>query len=139
VLRNCYKIPVDKLIVEFDIRTVYKVSLFIDELNSEKIKIVIADNKDRFRRAVYEILMGRYNNDLYGKEKVSGKTVNITAIKFKRRNNSNIRIYCKEYIDSQIPNVKSVVMICTYDKRTQKIDKKLRSFINRISGYEYEI
>lgn len=53
----------------------------------------------------------------------------------KRKGKSkNIRIYCKEFF---IDN-KKVVMIIEYNKKTQKIDKKLKNKLETIGGYNYD-
>lgn len=106
MLRNCIEIPLEPFRLDFGIKNIYKVSLYIDEENQADIYGVISENRSRFRRAIYELLQGRYNFELYGKEGISDKTRNITAFKFKRRRNSNYRIYCKEYINEHLPNEK---------------------------------
>ncbi len=137
MVRNCTKIPLESFKSEFGIKNIYNISLYIDEENKDEIWEIVSTNIDRFRRALYELLQGRYNNDLYGKEDVSENTKNITAFKFKRRKDTNYRIYCKEYIDEDSPNVKKVVMITVYNKKTQKIDKKIKQLLEKIAKYEY--
>jgi len=139
VVRKCEKIDLAPFIREFNIKNVWQISLYVDEKNKLEIYELIEKNNNRFKRAVYVLLQGNYHNDLYGKEDVSGKTRNITAFKFKRRHNSNYRIYCHEYFDEFLPNVKKVVMIIVYNKKSQKIDKKLKSILEKISKYNYEI
>ena len=73
-----------------------------------------------------------YNSDLYGKEEISEKTKNVTAIKFKGK--ENIRIGCKEFFRRG----KKVVMIVKIIKKVQKNDKKLRNIYETIGGYDYE-
>ncbi len=137
--RKCENISLDAFKKEFKIQNIFDIQLYVDSQNKSEVFNVIQENKERFRSAIYVILGGLYNDDLYGKEKVSAKTSSITAIKFKRTKSKNLRIYCKEYIDSKSPNIKKIVMICTYDKKTQKIDKKLKTVIEKIAKYEYEI
>ncbi|NOX87034.1 MAG: hypothetical protein GXO86_13925 [Chlorobi bacterium] len=139
MIRNCTEIPLDDFRIEFGIRSIFNVSLFVDEENHAEILKILSENTDRFRRAVFELLQGRYNNELYGKEDISDKTKNITAFKFKKRRGTNYRIYCKEYIDDFSPNMKKVVMIQVYNKKTRKIDKKLKQLLESIAKYEYEI
>ncbi len=124
---------------EFYIKNIFDIYLYVDEENKFKILEFIKENKDRFRSAIYVLLKGGYNNELYGKESISNKTKYITAFKFKKRKNSNYRIYCKEHIDESTPNIKKVVMITVHNKKTQKIDKRIKSILERISKYNYEI
>ena len=137
--RKCIEIPLEPFRNEFGIRSISNVSLFVDEENNAEIYKILSENTDRFRRAIFELLQGRYNNELYRKEEISGKTKNITAFKFKKRRGTNYRIYCKEYIDEHSPNIKKVVMITVYNKKTQKIDKKLKQTLESIAKYDYEI
>ncbi|NOX45525.1 MAG: hypothetical protein GXO89_00925 [Chlorobi bacterium] len=111
--------------------------LFVDGDNANKIFEIIQKNNNRFKRALYEMLLGRYNNDLYGKENVSPKTKYVTAIKFKKRGNANLRIYCIEIFKDLTPNYKRIIMVDSYHKKTNKIDKKLKNFIENIGTYEY--
>ena len=138
MLRKCEKIETEHFKRELNIKSLWKISLYADEENKKNIYDVIAQNMNRFRRALYELLQGNYNNDLYGVEKISAKTKNITAFKFKRKKTTNYRIYCKEYKDDILPNVKKVVMILVYNKKTHKVDKKLKSVLEKIVQYDYE-
>lgn len=139
MVRECDKIPLEHFIKEFSIRNIHLISLYVDKKNKSEIINLISQNKDRFRRAVYVLLQGTYNNDLYGKENISKKTKNITAFKFKRRKSSNYRIYCKEYIDELNLNTKNVVMIAVHNKKTQKFDNKTKTIITKISKYDYSL
>ncbi len=138
MLRECSKIDLSPFIAEFRIKNVFSILLYYDEENQKEILDHISRNIDRFRRAVYVILQGRYNNDLYGKEKVSAATINITAIKFKKRKNANYRIYCKEFPDEVFPNRKKIVMVAVYNKKSQKNDKRIKTLIQKIARYEYK-
>ncbi len=137
--RTASEIPLSAFIAEFGIKTIHRVSLYVDEKNKDEIFDIISQNRDRFRRAVYVLLQGNYNNELYGKENISKKTYNLTAIKFKKRKNANYRIYCKEYIDEYSPNIKKVVMVSAYNKKSMKISKKLKQHLNTIAEYEYNL
>ncbi len=72
---------------------------------------------------------------LYRKEAVSEKAKNITAMKFAKK--ENVRIYCKEYMETESQKEKKVVMLCCYYKKEMK-NRKLRSLIENLGGYEYE-
>lgn len=136
--RICKKISLGPFKKEHGIRTIQQIELFYDVENAEKILGVISENKNRFERALFEIVNGRYNNDLYGKENFSTKTQHITAIKFKKSHNNNYRIYCKEYHDDKVPNRRKIVMAGIYNKKSQKLTKTIKTYLNSISEYEYE-
>ncbi len=132
------EISLQAFINAFNLRSLHSVSIFVDLKNKDEIFDIIANNSDRFRRALYVLLQGNYNSELYAKENINKKTSNLTAFKFKRTKGSNYRIYCKEYFDLNYPNIKKVVMITSVNKRTQKVDKKLKTLLESIAKYEYE-
>ena len=136
--RKCSEIPLNWFKNNLKITTLFQLELFVDCENKEEIFALMQNYMHRFRSSLYVMILGNYNNDLYGKENVSDKSRNMTAIKFKHGKNENPRIYCKEFFDSKIPNYKKVVMISSYNKKTDKIDKKLKNFIETINNYEYE-
>ncbi len=138
--RECVNIPVDVLAKKLGISYLFEncsVEVYVDKENKEEILKVLLDNEHKFRKAFYFILRCQYENDVYGKESIDEKTRFLTAIKLKGR--TNIRIYCKEYFVDQCPSNKKVVLIGVYYKKTQKIDKKLKSYLHKISEYEYKI
>lgn len=138
--RECVKIPLEKLAAILDVRYNYpkcKVRIYIDKENAEEIINKLAEYRDKARRVMMYILRCAYENDFYGKEKIDNSTKGLTAIKFKGRD--NVRIYCKEYYHDEHGLNKSIVFIAVYNKKTQKIDKKLKSFLKKISKYEYKI
>ena len=139
MIRNCSEIPLNDLKNQYNINNIYNIYLYVDNKNKSEIYRIIENNKDRFKRGIYTLLQWRYNNELYGKEEFSKKSKGITAFKFKKRKNSNYRIYCKEIFDESSLNVKKVIMVFAYNKKTQKIDKKLKQLIEKISKYDYEI
>jgi len=106
--------------------------IFVDAVNKKEIEAVLRKNFKKFRRVVYEINKNHYNSDLYGKEDVSAKAKNVTAIKFKGK--ENIRIGCKEFFR----NGKKVVMIVKIIKKSQKNDKKIKKIYETIGGYDYD-
>lgn len=138
MIRNFTKIPLNKFKQEHGIRTVHQVELFIDNESFNDISELMGLYKDGFQRALYEMVMGRYNNDLYGKEEISNKTKGVTAIKFKRKQKNNFRIYCREFIDDIVKNRKKIVMITVHNKKSQGLTKKEKTIIASISKYEYE-
>lgn len=110
----------------------FTTEIYVDLVNKEEIEEAIQNNLKKFRRVVYEMHKNHYNSDLYGKEEISEKTKNVTAIKFKGK--ENIRIGCKEFFRRG----KKVVMIVKIIKKVQKNDKKLRNIYETIGGYDYE-
>lgn len=86
--RSCKKIELDSFVRHLKIRNVWRISLYIDVQYETEIIQILQKNKNRFQRALFVLLNGRYHNDLYGKETISNKTKNITAFKFiKKREN----------------------------------------------------
>ena len=117
-----------------------KIELRIDEQNSEKILSFLKrkdkngnlKNKKKFTRILYTALQGKYNRDIYSKEEVSNKAKNVTAMKFKGK--ENIRIGCKEiFCDG-----KKIIMVTEFYKKTQKNSKREIAIYETIGGYEYE-
>lgn len=139
MLRKVSEISLAAFQAEFGINTIFKIFLYVDEKNKDEIFEIIKQNRDRFRRAIYVLLNGYYNNELYGKENFSNKTKYLTAFKFKKRGNANYRIYCKEYFDNTSPNIKKVVMISVFNKKTNKISGKLKQHLETIAEYEYDL
>lgn len=87
----------------------------------------------KFRRILYVVLMNQYDEDLYGREEVSNKAKGVTAMKFKGK--MNLRIYCKEVVR----NGKKVVMVTGLLKKTQKVNKSLKTLLETIGGYEFDL
>ncbi len=108
------------------------IELYVDDLNGDDILSVLESNEKKFRRILVQINSGIYNNDIYGREEVSKKAKNVTAIKFKGK--SNERIYCKEFFQEN----KKVVMIIAIKKKSQKVNKELKKLLETIGGYDYE-
>jgi len=112
-------------------------------IDSENAKQLLAFlNKDerhskKFRYISELILRGIRNTELYDKENVNKKAKHVTAMKF-FKGQENARIYCKE---QRINNKLFVVICCELleSKKSQKNNKTVRSIIEKISNYEYEI
>lgn len=115
-------------------------AICIDKENGKQIlKFLNKDerHKKKFRYIAELILRGLRNTELYDKENINSKAKNITAMKF-FKGQENARIYCKE----QRVNNKLYVVICCellQSKKSQNNNKSIKSLINKISGYEYEI
>lgn len=83
------------------------------------------------------ILRGIKNPQVYDKEVVGRTSTSVTAMKF-FKGHENDRIYCKELaLNRQRIIVVAVVLI--EKKKTQKLTKPIKSLIEKISKYEYEI
>ena len=115
-------------------------AICIDKENAKKILQFL--NKDerhkkKFRYIAELILRGIRNTELYDKENINNKAKNITAMKF-FKGQENARIYCKE---QRINNQLFVVICCEllHSKKSQNNNKSIKSLINKISRYEYEI
>lgn len=112
-------------------------------IDSENAKQLLAFlNKDerhkkKFRYISELILRGIRNTELYDKENVNKKAKNVTAMKF-FKGQENARIYCKE---QRINNKLFVVICCELleSKKSQNNNKSIRTLIDKISNYEYEI
>jgi hypothetical protein len=145
VRRKCYKIPNDLFKDIIGITVIQSVELYIDEKNAKKILTTLNQNRSKLRSIFYILFQGKYNNDLYGKEKFSPETRDLTALKFRLGKGKNYRIYCKEYFDEKIISIaprvgqnKKVVLIESINKKTNELDKKLRNLLTNIGGYDYE-
>lgn len=91
--------------------------------------------KKKFARILREVLLGNYDDDLYGREEVSTKAKNVTAMKF--TGNNNYRIGCKEFFNGN----KKVVMITSFHKKStkgSKNSKREKAIYEAIGSYEYE-
>jgi len=112
-------------------------------IDSEDAKQLLAFlNKDerhkkKFRYISELILRGIKNTELYDKENVNKKAKHVTAMKF-FKGQENARIYCKE---QRINNKLFVVICCELleSKKSQSNNKTVRTLIDKISNYEYEI
>jgi len=106
--------------------------LYVDQQNRREIEEVLRKNGDKFRRIMYQVCSNRYGDDLYGKEAVSKKAKDVTAMKFKGK--ENIRIGCKEFFKDG----KKIVMIVKIIKKSQKNTKKIKGIYESIGGYDYD-
>ncbi len=117
-----------------------KRSIFIDKGNASSILAYL--NKDdrhkkKFLFIAELILRGIKNPQVYDKEVVGRTSTSVTAMKF-FKGQENDRIYCKELaLNGQRIIVVAVVLI--EKKKTQKLTKPIKSLIEKISKYEYEI
>lgn len=115
-------------------------AICIDSQNAKELLAFL--NKDerhikKFRYIMELILRDIRNTELYDKENVNKKAKDVTAMKF-FKGQENARIYCKE----QRVNNKLFIIVCcevVAAKKSQGNSKVIRSIIDKISSYEYEI
>ena len=82
------------------------------------------------------ILSGIKNAELYDKEDINSKCKNVTAMKFKSKQNA--RIYCQEVKQKD----KTLVIVTSEllpKKKNQKNKEKETNLIEKVAGYEYQI
>lgn len=134
MVRECKRLYLEDIFDKVPQLPKNNVELYVDLRNKDEIVDFLREKRKKARRIFYEIFSLRYNYDLYAKEEVSVKAKNITAMKFKGRDNE--RIYCKEYFIKENNREKKVVMITLYVKKSQK-GKKVKNLIETIGGYNY--
>jgi hypothetical protein len=90
----------------------------------------------KFELICYTILSGLKNPDLYDKEDINDKCKQVTAMKFKGKENA--RIYCKE-----VKQKNKTLIVVTSEllpkKKNQKNQQKEINLIEKVAGYDYEI
>lgn len=131
--RICLKYNIEPILLAYPEFSDKKITFYIDKDNSKVLNEVIEANKKKIRRIIYTILSEQYNDDLYGYEARDSKTKNIKAMKIK--SSLNPRIYCQE---NYFADGKRIVMVITIKKKSQKLDKKIISILEKISKYDYE-
>jgi len=136
-MREAKRIPVDNLLGKtIADREKPSISFYVDSKLEKELSDILKDSSflKKFRRVVAAILGGIYTNDIYGKESFSDETKDIWAIKITVREN-NYRIYCKEFFND---HGKNIVMTHLLKKKCQKNDKRIRTILEKIGGYNYE-
>ena len=133
MVRECERLYLEDIFDKVPQLPKNNVELYVDLRNKDEIVDFLREKRKKARRIFYEIFSLRYNYDLYAKEEVSVKAKNITAMKFKGRDNE--RIYCKEYFITENNREKRVVMITLYYK--DEMDKKTKKLIEALGGYDY--
>lgn len=115
-------------------------AICIDEDNASKILAYIERDerhRKKFRFICDLILAGLRNTEIYDKEDITSRSRRVTAMKF-FKGQENDRIYC---IEQRINN-KLYTIICVelvQRKKTKGVNKKIKSIIESIAKYEYEI
>jgi len=115
-------------------------SIFIDKANVSSI-LAYLNKDDRHRKKFMFIaeliLRGIKNPQVYDKEIVSRTSTSITAMKF-FKGQENDRIYCREFSGKGKRQI-IIAIVLIEKKKTQKLSKQIKSLIEKISKYEYEI
>ena len=115
-----------------------KRSIAIDESNSKEILDFLNEKNlsKKFALICETILQGLRNTDLYDKEDINGKCKQITAMKFKGKQNA--RLYCKE-LKSEDKVFIVIVSELLEKKKSQKNQQKEIGLIEKVATYEYEL
>lgn len=140
ILPSTFLNSAKKLYPEIDTANV---EIRIDEQNFDDLVEFLTETdkngklvrQKKFSRILREVLLGNYDDALYGREEVSSKAKNVTAMKFTGSN--NYRIGCKEFFKE---NKKIVMITCFHKKSTNgaKNSKKEIAIYEAIGSYEYE-
>lgn len=110
----------------------------VDKENAAVIMKFLRDNhlSKKFDLICATILSGIKNADLYDKEDINSKCKNVTAMKF--RSKQNARIYCQEVKQKD----KTFVIIASEllpKKKNQKNKEKEINLIEKVADYDYKI
>lgn len=132
IRRTAIRYDVEELREELGEYCLPNVEVYIDKKNKADIEAVMALNPAKTRRALSLAMQGRYNENLYDREKISGKASNITAIKHKGKLND--RIYCQELMHSS----KKIILITAYRKKGQNVDKRTATIIESAAKYVFD-
>ena len=117
-----------------------KRAIFIDKINaSEILNYINRDerHKKKFLFITELILRGIKNPQVYDKEEINGRKTSVTAMKF-FKGQVNDRIYCREFSSNGKRQI-IMAIILIEKKKTQKLTKPIKSLIEKISKYEYEV
>jgi hypothetical protein len=110
----------------------------IDDANAKEIMAFLNEKNltKKFYLICETILQGLKNTDLYDKEDINGRCKQVTAMKFKSKQNA--RLYCKEMKrDEKVLVV--IVSELLEKKKNQKNQQKEISLIEKVATYEYEL
>lgn len=112
--------------------------IVVDAINAEEIlSYLFRENVEQEFREIRDILKQNLRNrEKYCKADVSDKARNVYEMRFTKLR-KNDRIYCQEIHK----NKKRFVIMCELfeGKKSQDIPKKIKSRIETIGSYEYEL
>lgn len=115
-----------------------KVIIYVDKNEANDILPFLFSSESNFgtfylfKNLVFE---NRRNREIYKKEKITIKCNNLYAIRFDSDRNQNDRIYCLEFHEGKRRIVLSKLF---KNKRTQKIDKKIKAKLESICTRTYK-
>lgn len=121
-----------------DYNTHHTVLIMCDEqFINEIIPYLMQDGVDQEFKEIRSILKENLRNkDKYCRANVSDKAKNVFEMRF-TRNQRNDRIYCKEF---RIQKKRFIVMAeLLISKKSQSIPKRIKSRLETIGGYQYEL
>lgn len=110
--------------------------IYVDPSETNIILPFLLDNESNystyflFKQQMFE---NRRNKSIYKKENISNKCKNLYAIIFDSGKNQNDRIYCLEIHDGK----RRIVLTKLIDKRSQKINKKMKATIEAFCNRKY--
>jgi len=112
------------------------IELYLDITNkgeaAEIIDIISSEmHYNRFRLIIWHMLKGLHNDTVYRKE-----GDNVGAMKFNRKGQPNLRIYCKE-IPASEKEKRKIVMTVPFTKTSQENNNAIKQIIKSIQEYEY--
>ena len=112
----------------------------IDAINEQQIMTFLKEDAARikkFRQIVNLILDGLRNTDLYDKEDIDKNCKDVTAMKM-FKGGQNIRLYCKE-MRNIAGSFYVIVVELLPKKKDQKVKGKVKTLIQTVANYEYQI
>ena len=112
--------------------------IMVDVLNAKELfPYIFSDTiDDEFKEIRYLLKNNLRNQEKYQKVRVSKKADNMFEMRF-IKNSRNDRIYCQEISKG---GKRFIVMVELFQgKKSQVIPKKIKSRIDTMGGYEYEL
>jgi hypothetical protein len=112
--------------------------LYVDAKNAKEI-LAFLNRDDQVRKKFWHVvelvLNHQYTTEIFELESVNKDTIDVYALKLKI--GLNPRIHCKTY---QIESGFHIILAeLEPHKSTQKLTKRLRTIIEKVANYEYEI
>jgi len=120
-------------------QNIHKTTLFMIDIDNAKeiLPYIMKDGVDKEFKEIRDLLKENLRNrDKYCKVDVSEKAKNMFEMRFVR-NGRNDRIYCQE---KSLNQKRIIIMVELFEgKKSQEIPKKIKSRIETMGGYEYEL
>jgi len=115
------------------------VSLYVDLAFEDKLLDFLEDKKNKKIKKKFQMIADMLvcgmpvTKELYGQEMNSSVSKDVYAFKIKI--NGNHRIYTKEF---NLESERRIVLIEHRHKKSESLNKELRTLVDRIGTYEYE-